>query len=158
MSDLKRTVDDDRDVDEISMDRARPPLPVPDEQSAPFWSAAAEHRLVLARCRHCGQLAHPPDIVCARCLDAEDGFEFVPVEGGGRVRSWIVIRDSFLPGFQVPFVLVDVELDAEPGLRLIGRLVDGPESPLHLDDPVSIVFDDLAPGVSVPAFALGPSE
>ena len=33
---------------------ARPPIPVPDEQSAGYWAAAADHVLALARCVHCG--------------------------------------------------------------------------------------------------------
>ena len=37
------------------------------------------------------------------------------------------MRQSFLPGFDVPFVLVDVELLVQADLRLIGRLVDGPD-------------------------------
>ena len=32
------------------------------------------------------------------------------MSGRGVVRSWTVVRQSFLPGFDVPFVLVDVEL------------------------------------------------
>jgi hypothetical protein len=67
-----------------------------------------------------------------------------------------VIRDSFLPGFDdlVPLVLVDVELDVQPDLRLIGQLVDGIDAELHLGDRVTTVFEDLAPGIAVPAFAL----
>lgn len=160
MPNTKRVLGDDEKVDRLATEgeRARPPLPVPDEDSAAFWSAAAEHRLVLARCTHCGRRAHPPGVVCAHCLHLDGDFEFAPVEGSGRIRSWIILHDSFVPGFEVPFVLVDVELDAEPGLRLIGRLVDGPEAPLQLDDCVSTVFDDLAPGISVPAFALAVGE
>lgn len=139
-------------------DSAMPPLPVPDEQSAAFWSAAADHVLVLARCSGCGHFAHPPSIVCVACLDLSSRFEFVPVERGGRVRSWIVMRDSFMPGFEVPFVLVDVELDVQPELRLIGRLVDGPEVLLRYGDRVTTTFDDLAEGVAIPAFALEPSR
>ena len=70
------------------------------------------------------------------------------------MRSWVVVRDTFLPGFEVPFVLVDVALDAEPDIRLIGRLVDGADVPLRRDDRVAMVFDDIAPGVAVPAFSL----
>jgi len=65
-----------------------------------------------------------------------------------------VIRQSFLPGFDTPFVLVDVELAAQPDVRLIGRLVDGPAAALRLGAPVRLTFEDLAPGISVPAFTL----
>jgi uncharacterized OB-fold protein len=104
----------------------------------------------------CGRLAHPPGVVCAGCLHPNPRFEFSPVDGTGAIRSWTVIRDSFLPGFDdvIPLVLVDVELDVQTGLRLIGRLVDGVDAELHLGDRVITVFDDLAPGIAVPAFAL----
>ncbi len=66
------------------------------------------------------------------------------------------MRQSFLPGFDddLPFVLVDVELVEQPGLRMIGRLVDGPEALPSIGAVVRAVFEDVAPGVSVPAFVL----
>jgi hypothetical protein len=35
---------------------------------------------------------------------------------------------------------------------MIGQLLDGPETPVALGDAVEVAFEDLAPGVSVPAF------
>jgi uncharacterized OB-fold protein len=133
------------------------PLPVPDDQSSEFWSAAATHSLVLARCARCSTFSHPPGTVCTHCGSIDPAFEFLPVDGSGSVRSWTVIRQSFLAGFDTPFVLVDVELSAQPDLRLIGRLVDGPDAPLHLGAPVRVTFEDVAPGVAVPAFMLEPA-
>ena len=135
-----------------------PPLPVPDDLSSGFWAAAAEHSFVLARCTQCGKFAHPPGVACRHCLHPQSEFSFVPVEGAGRICSWVVFHDSFLPGFEVPYVLVDVELDVQTGLRLIGRLVEGPDASIQRDDRVTVVFDDIAPGVAVPAFALEASE
>ncbi len=136
------------------------PLPVPDEQSAPFWAAAARHILTVARCSACGLYTVPPDQVCPHCRTTDPAFSFEPVSGRGVVRSWTVVRQSFLPGFadQVPFVLVDVELAEQAQLRLIGRLLDGPDTALHAGDPVTVGFEDLADGVAVPAFTLaGPA-
>ncbi len=132
------------------------PVPVPDEVSAPFWSAAAEHVLTVARCRRCGAFTVPPDVVCPHCHSADPAFEFTPVSGRGAVRSWTVVRQAFLPGFDadLPFVLVDVELVEEAGLRLIGRLLNGADADLHVGDPVVVAFEDIAPGVAVPAFEL----
>nr|WP_241835206.1 OB-fold domain-containing protein [Pseudofrankia asymbiotica] len=132
----------------------RRPLPVPDEQSAPFWAAAARHELVIARCARCGAFTHPPDIICPHCGSTDPGFTFQPVSGHGTVRSWTVVRQSFLPGFDVPFVLVDVELAEQSELRLIGRLLDGPDAPLRVGAPVTVAFEDVAPEVAVPAFEL----
>jgi uncharacterized OB-fold protein len=132
------------------------PLPVPDEQSAPFWAAAAEHVLTVARCARCGAYSIPVDIVCAHCMSTEPQYSFEPVSGRGTIRSWTVIRQSFLPGFddEVPFVLVDVELDEQGDLRLVTRLLDGVDAPLRLGARVSVAFEDLTAGRSVPAFVL----
>jgi uncharacterized OB-fold protein len=132
------------------------PVPVPDESSTPFWEAAARHVLTLARCARCGAFTHPPDAVCLHCGSTEPGFTFVECDGAGTVRSWTVMRQSFLPGFDgdVPFVLVDVELSDPFGIRLIGRLLDGPEADLRAGAAVRLAFEDLGQGVSVPAFVL----
>jgi uncharacterized OB-fold protein len=132
------------------------PVPVPDDRSAPYWSAAAEHVLVIARCSRCRELVHPPDIVCPLCHHPDPAFTFEPVSGAGSVRSWVVLRQSFLPGFddQLPLVLVDVALDEDSDIRLIGRLLDGSAAPLTVGDRVQVAFDDLSPGMAVPAFTL----
>ena len=133
-------------------------LPEADELSAPFWAAAAGHVLTLARCGACGRTTLPPDATCPHCHTTEPAFTFEPVAGGGTVRSWTVVRQSFVIGFEddLPFVLVDVALDEHPDVRLIGRLLDGVESPLAVGAAVAIAFEDLAPGVAIPAFELRP--
>jgi uncharacterized OB-fold protein len=135
------------------------PVPVPDEQSGAFWAATAEGRLVIARCGRCGTFAHPPDLVCPSCGSTDAEYAFEPVSGRGTVRSWTVVRQAFLPGFEsdLPFVLVDVALDEDDDVRLIGRLVDGPAASLALGDRVTTTFDSLADGFAVPAFALDPT-
>jgi uncharacterized OB-fold protein len=130
------------------------PVPVPDESSADYWAACAEHVLKLARCERCGQFSHPPDIICPLCHNPDPAFSFEPVSGRGKVRSWITIHQSFLNGFDTPFMLVDVQLDDQPTVRMIGRLLDGPDAPVRLGVPVTLGFEDIAPGVSLPAFRL----
>ena len=132
------------------------PVPVPDERSQPYWDAAAEHVLAVARCSVCDAYSIPPDVVCQHCHSTEPDFTFVPVSGRGVVRSWTVMHQSFVPGFDdlLPFVLVDVELEEQADLRTIGRLLDGPDAPLTIGTRVVVAFEDLAPRVSVPAFAL----
>lgn len=140
------------------MTAAGRPVPAPDERSAPFWQAAARHVLTVARCARCRAWVHPPDLTCPRCLSSDPAFAFEPVSGRGTVRTWTVMRQSFLPGLaeEVPFLLVDVELAEQADLRIIGRLLDGPDAPVRLGAPVTAAFEDVAPGVSVPAFVLVP--
>jgi uncharacterized OB-fold protein len=129
---------------------------VPDEQSERFWAAAVAHTLTVARCSRCQAFTHPPDVTCPNCGSTEPDFVFVPMSGSGTVRSWIIMNESFVPGFEddIPFVLVDVELVEQPELRLIGRLLDGPDAALRVGMAVRAEFEELGPGVAVPAFVL----
>jgi uncharacterized OB-fold protein len=130
---------------------------VPDDVSAPFWAATAAGRLELARCSRCGEISHPPGPVCPRCHHTDPAYTFEPVAPRGVVCSWTVVRQAFLPGFDdgLPFVLADVALDVGTGsgdVRLIGRLLDGPDARPQIGDAVDVVFEPIADGVAVPAF------
>ena len=114
--------------------------------------------LTLARCSNCSALTLPPEPVCGHCGSTDREITFEPVDGAGVIRSWTVVRQSFLPGFDddVPFVLVDVELDAAEDVRLIGRFLDGIDAPLALGLAVDLAWEDLNDDVALPAFRLRP--
>jgi uncharacterized protein len=133
------------------------PVPVPDELSAPFWAAAARGELALARCSTCSQFSFPAEAVCPRCGSPEPDWIFAPVSGRGVVRSWTIVHQAFLPGIDVPFVLVDVELADQADLRLIGRLVDGAEANLGLGAEVVTEFERLGDELGLPVFRLAAS-
>ena len=132
------------------------PVPVPDDVSAPYWEAAAAHVLKVARCARCHAFTIPIDIVCPHCHSTDPAFAFEAVSGRATIRSWTIVHQSFLPGFDddLPFVLADVELVEQPDLRMIGRLLDGSVTALQIGDSVRVAFEDLAPGVAIPAFTL----
>jgi uncharacterized OB-fold protein len=110
----------------------------------------------VARCARCGAYSIPVDVVCDRCGSTDPAYTFVPVSGRGTIRTWTVVRQSFLPGFDadLPYVLVDVELDEQTDLRMVARLLDGVDAPVRIGARVTVGFEDLAPGTSVPAFLL----
>jgi uncharacterized OB-fold protein len=131
------------------------PVPVPDTVSAAYWSAAAARELHIARCSVCEAYSVPPGVTCQRCGSTTPDYSFHPVSGEGVLRSWTVVRQPFLPGFDdLPFVLADVELVEQDELRMIGRLLDGPEVGLRIGMAVRVDFEDLGDGVLVPAFRL----
>ena len=136
------------------------PVPVSDAQSAPYWAAAARHELVAAHCRVCKMFAIPPDVVCPHCGAVDSPLSFEPLTGRGIVRSWTVVEDAIVPGFadQVPFLLVDVELADQADLRMTGRLLDRPDTPIQVGMPVTVTFEDVAPDVAIPAFVLARRE
>lgn len=140
------------------------PLPVRDALSAEYWAAAERHTLVLARCSECAAFALPPEPTCRLCGTSTPAFRYERVAGHATVRSWTVVHRATLRGFAdlVPYLLVDAELAEQPEVRMIGRLMNGPETTLQVGDPVRIAFEDVADGVAIPAFVLddaaGPAQ
>jgi len=130
------------------------PVPVPDALSEAFWSAAASHVLAIQRCAHCGWYAYPPSVMCGTCLSPEPSFHYQPVSGRGRVTTWTVVHQAFLPGFaaDVPYVVAEVELEEQAGLRMVTRLGGARPGDVAIGLPVEVAFDDVATGVAVPHF------
>jgi len=117
-------------------------MPVPDEDSAPYWAALREHRILLQRCTSCGETRSPRMPGCPECGFAE--FVDVEVRGTGTIYSWVVIHRPLggLTAEQLPRTIVTVELDE--GCRVLGRLVhrDAKAPPIRMDLPVEAVFVD----------------
>jgi uncharacterized OB-fold protein len=133
---------------------ATKPIPVPDPQSEGFWSAAASHVLAIQRCADCGWYAYPPAVMCGNCLSPEPSFHYQRVSGRGRVTTWTVVHQAFLAGFaaEVPYVVADVELEEQVGLRMVARLAGARPGDVAIGLPVEVAFDDVAAGVAVPHF------
>jgi uncharacterized OB-fold protein len=116
--------------------------------TAPFWAAAAEHRLSLPRCDACRRLVWYPADTCRRC--GADAQTWVDLSGRGTLFSWVVVHQQFLPQYEPPFVTALVAVDEDPAVRLATRLLDvDPAAPgLVIDQPVEVAFGPLTfPGV-----------
>ena len=130
------------------------PVPAPDDVSGFFWNAAAEHRLVLQRCNSCQILQYPPEVCCLRCQGR--AFEPTEVTGRGVIYSYAVVDRPFHAGFvnALPYVVVLVELDDQPGLRILTNLVDIPEgTALSCGMRVEVVYEE-RDSITIPQFRL----
>jgi uncharacterized OB-fold protein len=109
--------------------------PVADEDSAPFWQALREHRILLQKCNNCSEIRFPPMPGCPRCGSAD--AERVTASGRGRVYSWIVVRRPMgsIAADQIPCTIATVELDE--GCRVLGRLMN---SDAGIDLPVTASY------------------
>ncbi len=126
------------------------PLPTVTDDTRPFWDACRRHQLVVQRCTACGTFRHPPAPVCWRCRSFAHAWE--PASGRGSVFSYAVVQRAFLPEVPVPHTIAVVALDDVPGVRLISNLIDAEPTQVHIGLPVEVVFDDVAPDVTVPRF------
>jgi uncharacterized OB-fold protein len=129
------------------MDR---PLPVIDDSNRNYWDGARRHRLVLDRCCDCGTYAHPPRAMCLECRCGD--FEPTEISGRGRVYSWSVMHSPGNPGFddRLPYAVLIVELDEQPGLFTIGNLLEGEVDDLEIGMPVEVTWEELTDRITLP--------
>lgn len=130
------------------------PLPVPDEDSRPFWEGCRRHQLLMQRCSACGVLRFHPRPMCSKCRSMVS--EWVPVSGRGTIASRVVVHAPVLPAFQdrVPYAVVLVELDEDPGLRLVGNVLDAAPEQVRIGLPVRVAFEELTDEVTLPQWQL----
>lgn len=139
------------------------PLPAADDASEPYWQGCREGELRMQRCQPCGHLRFPPRPMCPRCQSFDSAW--VPVSGRGRVYSWVVAHPPLLPAFEerAPLVVLLVELDESPHLRVVGNLLEqevqegeaGTRS-IAIGMPVEVVFERVTAEVTLPQWRRSP--
>ena len=125
------------------------PAPSPNEVTQFFWDAAREHKLVIQRCDECKRYIHWPQLLCPRC--GSDRLSPSQVSGKGNIYSFCVVNHIFHPAFEVPYSLAIIELDEQPGLRMLTNIVDCPNDALSVGMPVEVTFED-GDGYTLPQF------
>jgi uncharacterized OB-fold protein len=88
--------------------------------------------------------------VCPRCLDAR--FAWEPVSGRGRVFSFVVFHQVYHRAFaaDVPYNVALVQL--EEGPFMFSNVVGIANDDLRCDLPVTVVFDRVTDGLTLPRF------
>ena len=126
------------------------PLPAPDADSKPYWDAARQHKLMMPRCRGCGYLSFPPGHFCRRCRSGD--LDWTEVAGRGKVYTFSVMHDTLVRGLDPPYVLAQVELDVQPGLRMVCNIIECSPRDVHIGMPVDVTFQDVSEDVTLPQF------
>jgi uncharacterized OB-fold protein len=74
----------------------------------------------------------------------------------GRVKSFVVLWDSPIPGFRSgdPVILASVELGEQEGLTLQANVVDASPEDIKSGDEVTVAWEELRDGVVLPQFQL----
>ncbi len=116
-------------------------VPEPDESTMFYWEGARAGRLLIQRCAACNRYQHPPSPRCTRCLS--DVVEPTEVSGRGSLYTFIIARQAFDAAFleELPYVVALVELEEQPGLRLLTNIVEAPAEDLKVGMPVEVTFE-----------------
>jgi uncharacterized OB-fold protein len=116
-----------------------PPVPVVRRTDAAFWRGGGTGALLITRCQACRTWLHPPTPACRHCLST--AVEPEPVSGRGRVRTFTVNHQPWFPALPPPYVIAIVELDEQPGLQFLTRLVGCSPDDVHTGLRVRVSFE-----------------
>jgi uncharacterized OB-fold protein len=112
-------------------------------ESQPYWTAADEGRLMVKKCRACGELHHYPRDICPFCLSADT--EWLQATGTGTVYSFSTMGKG-----ETAYTLAFVTLDE--GVTLMTNLVDCDPGRLAIGQKVRVSFKPSEGGHAVPMF------
>lgn len=118
--------------------------------SAGFFAAAAEGRLVMQACGACGAVQFPPRHHCAACWETD--LIWKECSGKGRVETLTVVRRAPLPRFadKVPYVVASIIL--EEGPRMITNVIGDDALDTAIGDAVAVAFAPGPEGETLPVF------
>lgn len=127
------------------------PLPLADDLTRPYWTAARAHLLSLQHCQSCRVAIHPPREKCPQCRGSQFQWQEEPKKGS--VYSFIVDHRLMVPGFTEPYIVVQVVPDGcnEDLVRIVGNLRDCRLDQVAIGMSVEAIFED-GPEITLPQF------
>jgi uncharacterized OB-fold protein len=114
-------------------------LPQITADSASFWQSGQSDRLMIHRCSVCTRFFHPPAPICPGCACLDVAPE--AVSGRGRVATFTINHQAWKPELSAPYVVAIIELEEQPGLRLVSNIVGLKPEQVVIDMPVRVVFE-----------------
>jgi uncharacterized protein len=107
-------------------------------RNAHFWQGGADGFLRVLRCQSCGTYLHPPSPACWSCRSMEVAPE--ALSGRGVVYAYTVNHYRWLPDMEPPYVVAEVDLVEQEGLRLMTNIVECPLDEVRTGMEVQVVF------------------
>jgi uncharacterized OB-fold protein len=125
------------------------PAPVLDPDSAPYWSAAHEGRLVVQRCESCGKNQLYGRALCKFC---GGDVRWVDASGKGTVATFTVIRQNYSRPFRdwIPYVVALVDLDEGP--RVMTNIVGCDPEDVAIGMRVTARFEQVSEEAGIALF------
>jgi uncharacterized OB-fold protein len=128
-------------------------LPVSDLETAPYWEATKNGKLMIKECRGCGRAFFYPRSHCPRCWSTDTAWR--EASGRGTVYTFTIVFQNDLPPFRdrVPYVVAVIELDE--GVRMTSNIEGIAPEEVRCGLPVRVAFREEARGdhtVAIPVF------
>jgi hypothetical protein len=119
------------------------PLPFP--ETALYWEAAGQGKLLVKYCAGCEAYHFYPRVICPFCFS--DKTEWRAVAGTGTIYSFSVMRRA-----EVPYAIAYVALAEGP--TMMSNVVDCDLDAIRIGQRVRLVFKPAENGQPVPMFTL----
>jgi uncharacterized OB-fold protein len=110
----------------------------------PYFTAAAQGKLLVKRCQSCNEAHHYPRAVCPFCWSPD--VVWSEARGTGTIHTFSVTRRG--PG--APFCIAYISLDEGP--VMMSNIVDTDLDALRIGHRVRAVFKTTEGGTAVPMF------
>jgi uncharacterized OB-fold protein len=112
-------------------------------ETTPYWTAAAEGRLLVKYCTACGEYHFYPRALCPFCFS--DQTEWRDAAGTGTIYSFSVTRRG-----EVPYAIAYVTLAEGP--TMMTNIVDCDLDAIRIGQKVRLVFKPSENGQPIPMF------
>jgi uncharacterized OB-fold protein len=114
-------------------------LPLLTADNRDFWTGGAVQELRIYFCSSCSRLFHPPAPLCPRCA----GFDVYAkvVSGAGRILTFTINYQAWVPGLQTPYVVAIVELDEDTDIRFVSNVIGIRVEEVYIGMPVRAVYE-----------------
>lgn len=130
---------------------AERPLPETDTGARVYWDGAKARKLLIQRCKDCGEYQHYPKQFCVAC-GKDETLELVEARGRGKIYSFTIIHRSPYDDIEAPYVVAIVTLDE--GVRMLSNIVNCDPATVECEQTVQVAYHELRDGVVLPVFEL----
>jgi uncharacterized OB-fold protein len=120
-----------------------PPEPARSSETAPYWQATQQHKLILPRCCACGRTHFYPRGVCPFCYSTD--LDWIEASGKGTIYAF-----SHMKVGDPPYVMAFVTLAEGP--TMMTNIVESDPEVLAIGDNVELTFLSSEGETSYPVF------
>jgi hypothetical protein len=125
------------------------PMPEINPETKPFWEGCAQGKLLLKRCKDCGEVHYYPRAICPFCMS--DKTAWFESTGQGSIYTFTITRRAGGDYAKAaPYVLAYVTLDEGP--TMLSNIVTPSPETLAIDQRVKVVFHPAGDGAALPRF------
>ena len=133
-------------------DFAKKPLPVIDDLTRPFWTAAKEGRLVMQKCTKCATVNFHPKPWCIECGCRD--LKWTDIKPEGTVYSFTVSYTIAMnyQGWEDELPVLFCLIDLDDGARMYAQVTHSNPEDIHIGMRVKAYFEAISEEAGIPKF------